>query len=244
MRSIRPGRGDITTTRSASSTASSIECVMNSTVLRVGEPQRLEVEAHLLARQRIERAERLVHQQQRRVVDQRARDRDALAHAARQLVRIAIGEIPEPDLVEQPQRTVAIRARVERRATRPAPARCRARCASRAAPGSGTRCRGSVCGPSTIAAVDAHLARARQHAGRRRGAAACSCRSPTARRSRGTRPRGSPGRRARAHGSRERRGGTSSRRRSMSTYGAASSRRRCGRRVDRLLARDRRRPSA
>ena len=31
-----PGRGDITTTRSASSTASSIEWVMNSTVLRVG----------------------------------------------------------------------------------------------------------------------------------------------------------------------------------------------------------------
>ena len=34
-RSMRPGRGLITTTRSASSTASSIECVMNTTVLRV-----------------------------------------------------------------------------------------------------------------------------------------------------------------------------------------------------------------
>ena len=78
-----------------------------------GEPQRFEVEAHLLARQRVERAERLVHQQQRRVVDQRARDRHALAHAARQLVRIAVGEIREADLREQPQRALAVGARVE-----------------------------------------------------------------------------------------------------------------------------------
>ena len=69
------------------------------------EPQRLEVEAHLLARQRVECAERLVHQQQRRVVDQRARNRHALAHSAGELVRITIGEILEPDLLEQPQRT-------------------------------------------------------------------------------------------------------------------------------------------
>ena len=67
--SIRPGRGDITTTRSDRRTASGIECVMNTTVLRA--PARaLEVEPHLLARERVERPERLVHEEQRRVVDQ------------------------------------------------------------------------------------------------------------------------------------------------------------------------------
>ena len=58
--------------------------VTNSTVLRVRQPQRLEIDAHLLARQRVERAERLIHDQQRRIMDQRAHDRGALAHAARQ----------------------------------------------------------------------------------------------------------------------------------------------------------------
>ena len=42
---------------------------------------------HVQARRRIERAERLVHQDDPRRQDQRARDRDALAHAARQLAR-------------------------------------------------------------------------------------------------------------------------------------------------------------
>ena len=40
-----------------------------------------------VARDLVERAERLVHQQQRGPAEQRARDRDALAHAARELVR-------------------------------------------------------------------------------------------------------------------------------------------------------------
>ena len=59
--SIRPGRGLITTTRSASNTASSIEWVMNTTVF-LADSQRLEVQAHLLAGEGVERAERLVEQ--------------------------------------------------------------------------------------------------------------------------------------------------------------------------------------
>ena len=45
------------------------------------------------ARQRIESAERLVHQQHRRIDGQRARDADALTLSARQLVRAARGEL-------------------------------------------------------------------------------------------------------------------------------------------------------
>ena len=48
---------------------------------------------HLQPRQFVERAERLVHQQQFRLMDQRAAKRDALLHAARQLMRARIAEI-------------------------------------------------------------------------------------------------------------------------------------------------------
>src|SRR5437588_10803887 len=44
------------------------------------------------ARQRIERAEWFVHQQQRRIGRERARDANALALAARQFTRITISE--------------------------------------------------------------------------------------------------------------------------------------------------------
>ena len=55
----------------------------------------------LLARQRVERAERLVHQQEFGVVGQHARDRHALLHAARQLVRIAVGEALQADHLDE-----------------------------------------------------------------------------------------------------------------------------------------------
>ena len=87
MRSIRPGRGVITTTRSASATASAMPWVMKISGMALLQPELLEIDPHLLARQRIERAEGLVHHQKRRIVDQRAHDRDALAHAARKLAR-------------------------------------------------------------------------------------------------------------------------------------------------------------
>ncbi len=50
---------------------------------------------HRFAGQRVKRAERLVHQQQLRVVDQRAADRDALLHAAGQLARVFVLEAGE-----------------------------------------------------------------------------------------------------------------------------------------------------
>ena len=63
------------------------------------DPQHFEV--HLFAGQRIERAERLVHQDQFWIVDEGARDRGALLHAAGQLLRIFVFVAGEPDQIEQ-----------------------------------------------------------------------------------------------------------------------------------------------
>ena len=63
--------------------------------VRLPDAQQFDVQA--VASKRIERAERLVHQQHARVGDQRLTDRDALLHAARQLVRIALRELFEPE---------------------------------------------------------------------------------------------------------------------------------------------------
>src|SRR5262245_32779406 len=52
---------------------------------------------HVVAGQRIERGERLVHQQHRRVVGERARDGDALLHAAGKMMRIGFRELLELD---------------------------------------------------------------------------------------------------------------------------------------------------
>ena len=54
-----------------------------------------------LAGEGVERGERLVEHQQRRLVDQRAAERDALLHAARQLPRKAVAEAVEADGLEQ-----------------------------------------------------------------------------------------------------------------------------------------------
>ena len=91
----RPGRGDITMTRSASSTASEIEWVTNRTAIGLALPQRQQRQAHLLARQRVERAERLIHEQDARILHKAAADRDALLHAAGQLARHALFEAGE-----------------------------------------------------------------------------------------------------------------------------------------------------
>ncbi|KAG0770775.1 hypothetical protein G6F22_017103 [Rhizopus arrhizus] len=55
-------------------------------------PDPLQLHVHLVAGQRIQGAERLIHQQQLRVVDQGAADRGALSHPAGQLARIALGK--------------------------------------------------------------------------------------------------------------------------------------------------------
>ena len=50
---------------------------------------------------RVERAERLVHQDHRRIVGERADQRGALPHAARQLVRVVLLEAGQPDGADQ-----------------------------------------------------------------------------------------------------------------------------------------------
>ena len=62
-----------------------------------------ELAVHFRARDRIERAERLVHQQDRRVARQRARHADALTLAARQLIGPAPGVLGrrQSDQLEQ-----------------------------------------------------------------------------------------------------------------------------------------------
>ena len=85
-RRMRPGCACSTMIRSASRTASPTECVTNRIVLCVCDPQLLELLVQQRARLRVQRRERLVHQQHRRVHHQRPGDRDALPHAAGQLV--------------------------------------------------------------------------------------------------------------------------------------------------------------
>ena len=83
--SMRPGPAVITTTRSASSVASSTECVTKIDRHAGARPDLQQLVLQLLARERVERAERLVHQQDVGLVREHARDRDALLHAARKL---------------------------------------------------------------------------------------------------------------------------------------------------------------
>ena len=99
--------------------ASSMSWVTNTTVLRTRSCSREELVLQPRAVDRVDRAERLVHQHQRRVGGQRARHADPLALPARELGRIA-----GPDLVRiQPD---------QRRAARPRALRCAA-CPTRAA---------------------------------------------------------------------------------------------------------------
>ena len=57
--------------------------------------------AQLLAHAGVERAERLVEQQHLRLDGERAGERHPLALAARELVRVALAEVREPDEVQQ-----------------------------------------------------------------------------------------------------------------------------------------------
>ena len=60
----------------------------------------LQLELHLLAELQVERAERLVEQEDARVVHERARERDALLLTARELPRLALREAGEPHELE------------------------------------------------------------------------------------------------------------------------------------------------
>src|SRR5260221_8046734 len=60
-------------------------------------PDAQQLVAHGHARLLVERCERLIHQQHRWVLHQAARDRDALLHAAGELVRMALAETVQAD---------------------------------------------------------------------------------------------------------------------------------------------------
>ena len=79
-------------------------------------PQRQEVVVEAKARDLVERGERLVHQQQRGLGDQRARDRGAHLHPTRKLARIALREAGKPDARE---RRVDARRRIGREPCEP-----------------------------------------------------------------------------------------------------------------------------
>ncbi len=63
-------------------------------------PQPQQLVLHEAAGLHVERGERLVHEQDRRLVDERLGERDALAHAAGELVRVVVLEPAEPDPVD------------------------------------------------------------------------------------------------------------------------------------------------
>ena len=77
--------------------------------------QPLEDAHDLDAGARVEVAGRLVGEEQRRLVDERARDGDALLLSARELVRVVVEPLAEADALERRRRA--------RRAARCAPAR-------------------------------------------------------------------------------------------------------------------------
>ena len=64
-------------------------------------PELQQIVVELEAGDLVERGERLVHQQQLRLGDERARDRDAHAHAAGQFARIGVGELCQADAAER-----------------------------------------------------------------------------------------------------------------------------------------------
>ena len=92
---IRPGRGDITTTRVDRNTASAIEWVTNMTVVAGALPDLEQLEVHPLAGHLVERPERLVHQQDRRV-ERRAPGRSRRAAACRPTAATGSGRRSRP----------------------------------------------------------------------------------------------------------------------------------------------------
>ena len=88
--------------------ASSTSWVTNTTVLCSSRCRPQELVLQLGAHDRVDRAERLVHQQHRRVGGEGAGHPDALLLAAAELRRVALGDRrAEPDEVEQLHRPLA-----------------------------------------------------------------------------------------------------------------------------------------
>ena len=96
-RPARPCPRFITTTSSATSIASSWSCVTITVVVCVSSCRRRSHSAQLGPHLRVERAERLVEQQHRRVDRERAGEAHPLPLAARELRRVALREALELD---------------------------------------------------------------------------------------------------------------------------------------------------
>ena len=117
---------DMPTMRSAKRRASSTLWMLTITGMSRS-PARLRDQLHDLDRGlRIERGGRLVGEQELGLLHQRARDADALALAAGELVGALGGEVAEPDRVEQLEGALDVRAPGICAATRARPARSRA----------------------------------------------------------------------------------------------------------------------
>ena len=157
-----------------------IEWVTSRVVRRPLGPDALQLEVEPLAGHLVERAERLVEQQDLGLDDQRPGDGDPLAHAARQLRGPGVLEALEADqLDEVGDRVVGAprhAADLERQ-----PDVGRRPTATAAAPRPGTRCRGGGCcaRPRGRLAVHERLARWSAARGRRGSAGSWTCRSPT-----------------------------------------------------------------
>ncbi len=158
-----PGRAENTATRSARNTASPRLWVTNTMVLRGARQQHRKILAQHHAGLLVERAERLVHEQDAGFQAERARQRRALAHAAGELARIVIGEIGKPDRL---QRTAA-RASLVRASARPETScrasRSRSPCSTETARSPGTRRRYRAASVRAPALPDVDGAGGRRH---------------------------------------------------------------------------------
>ena len=215
-----PGRGERISTRSQRKSASSTSWVTSSVVRGSSASAAGEPLLQLGARDRVERPERLVQEQDRLPREQGAGERDSLAHAAGELVRLGSRRTP--------------RARSARRAGAPGGGPLRARTPSqlecqrgvveRAPPGQQQvplRHQDAAAKP-----LGRRTRRPRRPshrrlapAGRRRAPAASTCRTRTARRARAARPRAPRASAPAARSPRRPCGGRPWRRRDASTAG-------------------------
>ena len=142
-------------------------------------PQRQQLGGHDRLGLHVERAERLVHQQDRRLVDQRRRQRHPLAHAAGELVRMMVlepGQADHPQPVPRVGERLLLRDAAEQRPHRhvaehrlPRQQRVGLEHEAGAAPDAGDRL-----------PADRHRARRWPGQGRPPGSAWSTCRTPTA----------------------------------------------------------------
>ena len=149
-----------------------------------------QVVLQLFARDRVQRRERLVQQQQRRLQDQGARQRDAALLAARTAGAGNAARAPtRPSCASSCCALSISRCASGDAAARPAAARCRARDATPAAWATGTRSPAAGPGASSSAPRRRMLAFVGHAAARPPVSARWSCRSRCARPGNGTRPR-------------------------------------------------------